>query len=49
MNIARKFFKASRMMRDIEVMASGKPAKMLRRQKNKLIGRRLWRLWKFPF
>ena len=36
--------KAARMSRDIEVLASGNPKKILRRGKNKLLGRLLGRL-----
>jgi hypothetical protein len=41
-------YKAAKMARDIEVLASGDPEKIARRAKNKLIGRllsklRVWR------
>ena len=41
-------YKAARMSRDIEVLASGNPKQILRRGKNKILGRllsklRIWR------
>lgn len=40
-------YKAARTARDIEVLASGSPEKILRRGKNKLLGRLLskMRIW----
>jgi len=43
-------YRAARLFRDVEVIASGKPGRMLRRAKNKVVGRKIVRkLWKFPF
>jgi hypothetical protein len=41
-------YKAARRSRDIEVLASGNPKKILRREKNKLLGRLLskMRIWR---
>jgi hypothetical protein len=36
-------FKASRVTRDVEVLASGDPKKMARREKNKWLGRNVIR------
>jgi len=52
MKLTSALYKAARISNDLEALTSGKPSKMLRRGKNKLIGRGLgkagiWRrLWK---
>jgi hypothetical protein len=40
---SRPLYKASRKVRDIEVLASGNPAKIARRWKNKFLGRKIIR------
>jgi len=45
MKLTSKLYKLARIMRDVEVMASASPVKMARRGKNKLIGRRIGKLW----
>jgi siroheme synthase len=41
-NLARK-------ANDIEKLTSGDPMKIARRIKNKFIGRKISKIWKFPF
>lgn len=47
--VRRALYTGTRLVRDIEVLASGDPAKIWRRLRNKLVGRALgrltWRLW----
>ena len=43
-------YKLARVANDVSKLASGKPKKIVRRVKNKLIGRNIiQRFWKFPF
>ena len=43
-------YQLARMANDVEKLSSGNPKKIVRRAKNKLIGRKLVRkVWKFPF
>lgn len=49
MKIRGKLYKAARVLGDVEAITSGKPTKMAQRVKNKWVGRRLGKLWKFPF
>jgi hypothetical protein len=42
------FYKLARKSRDIEVLASGNPKRIARRAKNKFLGRRIGKLWKWP-
>lgn len=49
MKLTSLLFKSARRAKDIEVLLSGSPIKIARRGKNKLIGRRIGKLWKFPF
>lgn len=42
------FYKMARMTRDIEVLSSGKPSRISRRAKNKWLGRRMRKIWKWP-
>ena len=41
--LSSRLFKASRVTRDVEVLASGSPKKMARREKNKWLGRNVVR------
>lgn len=46
MKITKLLYKLARISRDIEVVASGNPKKVVRRVKNKILGRKLIRrLW----
>ena len=43
-------YKLARHANDFETISSGKPKKMARRAKNKIIGRKIWpKINKFPF
>lgn len=42
------FYRMARMSRDIEVLSSGKPSRIARRVKNKWLGRRMGKIWKWP-
>ncbi len=43
-------YQLARMANDVEKLSSGNPKRIVRRAKNKLIGRKLIRkVWKFPF
>ena len=52
MSLTNKLYKLSRLSADVSALSSGKPSKILRRGKNKVVGRALgkagiWRrLWK---
>lgn len=44
--LTSRLFRLARLSRDAEVIASGSPKEMLRRAKNKLLGRKVFRkLW----
>jgi hypothetical protein len=44
--LTSSLYRLARLSRDAEVIASGKPKKMVRRAKNKLLGRKVFRkLW----
>jgi len=42
-------YKLARTANDIEKLTSGDPKKITRRIKNKFIGRKINKIWKFPF
>lgn len=46
-SLASQLFKAARTCRDISVVASGSPRKVVRRARNKVLGRRLGRLFRW--
>jgi len=47
-SISSIFYKMARMSRDIEVLSSGSPKRIARRAKNKWLGRRTGRIWRWP-
>lgn len=49
MSLVSWLYKLARKANDFETIASGKPKKIARRLKNKQIGRRTGKIWKFPF
>lgn len=50
MSLVSWLYKLARKANDFETIASGKPVKIARRGKNKLIGHKIWpRINKFPF
>ena len=42
-------YKLARKANDIEKLTSGDPNKITRRIKNKYIGKKISKIWKFPF
>jgi hypothetical protein len=46
--ISSLFYKLARVSRDIEVLSSGNPKRIGRRAKNKFLGRKMSKLWKWP-
>lgn len=50
MGIVGFLYSLARKMNDAQTITSGKPKKILRRGKNKIIGRKIWpKINKFPF
>jgi hypothetical protein len=48
-NLSSTLYKLSRLSRDVEVYSSGNPARIARRLKNKILGRKVVsRLWRWP-
>ncbi len=45
--ISSLLYKMARKSRDIQVLASGNPKRIGRRAKNKFLGRRMGKLWKW--
>jgi hypothetical protein len=46
--ISSLFCKMARKSRDMEVLSSGSPKRIARRAKNKFLGRKISKLWKWP-
>ena len=46
--LSSTLYKLARISRDIEVVSSGNPRRIARRVKNKWLGRRMGRIWKWP-
>jgi hypothetical protein len=46
--LSSTLYRLARMSRDIEVVSSGNPKRIARRVKNKWLGRRMGRIWKWP-
>jgi len=44
--LTRALYRAARRLNDIETLLTGSPKRILRRAKNKLVHRRLGRLWR---
>ncbi len=50
MGIVSFLYRLARISNDASTITSGKPKKILRRGKNKIIGRKIWpKINKFPF
>lgn len=49
MKARSKLYKLARKLGDIEALTSGSPKKMLNRGKNKAIGKRINKVWRWPF
>ncbi|MBA7474852.1 hypothetical protein ES707_10214 [subsurface metagenome] len=50
MSIVSWLYKLARASNDASTLASGRPKKVIRRGKNKLLGRKIWpKINKFPF
>jgi hypothetical protein len=47
-SLSSLFYKMARVSRDIEVVSSGNPKRIARRAKNKWLGRRIGKIWKWP-
>jgi len=48
MGIVSFLYQLARKANDLETLKSGKPVKIVRRLKNKQIGRRSGKVWRFP-
>ena len=46
--MTRLLYAVARLLRDLDALLSCDPARWLRRCKNKLVGRRLNKLWRWP-
>jgi hypothetical protein len=47
--LVSSLYKLARFTNDLDKIASGDPVKIARRIKNKFIGRKISKIWKFPF
>lgn len=47
-SISSLFYKLARVSRDMETLSSGNPKRIAKRIKNKFLGRRIGKLWKWP-
>lgn len=45
MNLSRLLYRAARTSRDVSAIASGRPTRIVRRARNRIIGRALWRIF----
>jgi hypothetical protein len=47
-DISSIFYKLARMSRDVKVLSGGSPKRIGRRAKNKFLGRKISKIWKWP-
>jgi len=47
-SLSSMFYKLARISRDVKVISSGSPKRIGRRAKNKFLGRKMSKLWKWP-
>ena len=47
-DISSLFYRLARMSRDVKVLSSGSPKRISRRAKNKFLGRKISKIWKWP-
>ena len=47
-DISALFYKLARVSRDVKALSSGSPKRIGRRVKNKFLGRKISKIWKWP-